>query len=71
MLLQRLRSAEPTVEAAIVYNLVDLAIIAPENAFTDIIKAFSIINRSTNSDDPRFPNNTVSKTSFQSIVSTC
>lgn len=61
MLLQRLRSAEPTVEAAIVYNLVELAIIAPENAFGDIIKAFSFINRSANPDDPRFSNNTVSR----------
>ncbi|TDL24976.1 atypical/PIKK/PI4K protein kinase [Rickenella mellea] len=59
MLLQRLRTAEPTVEAAIAYNLVDLAIIAPENAFVDIIKAFSVINRSANPDDPRFSNNMV------------
>ncbi|KAI5120463.1 hypothetical protein M0805_006483 [Coniferiporia weirii] len=59
MLLQRLRSAEPTVEAAIVYNLVDLAIISPENTFVDIIKAFSGINRSANRDDPRFSSNAV------------
>jgi phosphatidylinositol 4-kinase A len=44
MLLQRLRSAEPTVEAAIAYNLVDLALFA-ENAFNDI-RGFSTINRS-------------------------
>ncbi|KAJ7286212.1 hypothetical protein C8J57DRAFT_1496884 [Mycena rebaudengoi] len=59
MLLQRLRSAEPTVEAAIAYNLVDLALSAPESAFIDIIRVFSIINRSANPDDPRFSNNMV------------
>ncbi|KAJ6490589.1 hypothetical protein C8R47DRAFT_1122870 [Mycena vitilis] len=59
MLLQRLRSAEPTVEAAIAYNLVDLALSAPESAFIDIIRMFSVINRSANPDDPRFSNNMV------------
>lgn len=59
MLLQRLRTAEPTVEAAIAYNLVDLALAAPENAFSDIVRAFSTINRSANPDDPRFSNNMV------------
>ena len=59
MLLQRLRSAEPTVEAAIAYNLVDLALFAPESAFIDIIRVFSTINRSANPDDPRFSNNMV------------
>ncbi|CAA7271519.1 unnamed protein product [Cyclocybe aegerita] len=59
MLLQRLPSAEPTVEAAIAYNLVDLALTAPRTAFTDIIRAFSAINRSANPDDPRFSNNMV------------
>lgn len=59
MLLQRLRSAEPTVEAAIAYNLVDLALSAPESAFVDIIRAFSAINRSANPEDPRFSNNMV------------
>lgn len=59
MLLQRLRIAEPTVEAAIAYNLVDLALTAPEGAFVDIIRSFSVINRSANPDDPRFSNNMV------------
>lgn len=59
MLLQRLRSAEPTVEAAIAYNLVDLALSAPEGSFNDIIRLFSSINRSANRDDPRFSNNMV------------
>lgn len=59
MLLQRLRSAEPTVEAAIAYNLVDLALSAPVASFTDTIRAFSAINRSANPDDPRFSNNMV------------
>ncbi|KAG9226590.1 hypothetical protein CCMSSC00406_0006185 [Pleurotus cornucopiae] len=59
MLLQRIRSAEPTVEAAIAYNLVDLALAAPESSFLDIIRALSSINRSANPDDPRFSNNMV------------
>ncbi len=59
MLLQRLRTAEPTVEAAIAYNLVDLALEAPAGSFTDIIRVFSSINRSANPDDPRFSNNMV------------
>lgn len=59
MLLQRLRSAEPTVEAAIAYNLVDLALAAPEGSFVDIVRAFSSINRSANPEDPRFSNNMV------------
>jgi phosphatidylinositol 4-kinase len=59
MLLQRLRFAEPTVEAAIANNLVDLALAASEGSFRDIIRAFSAINRSANPDDPRFSNNMV------------
>ncbi|KAF8969865.1 hypothetical protein BDZ97DRAFT_1937223 [Flammula alnicola] len=59
MLLQRLPSAEPTVEAAIAYNLVDLALTAPRSSFNDIVRAFSAINRSANPDDPRFSNNMV------------
>ena len=59
MLLQRLRTAEPTVEAAIAYNLVDLALVAPEDAFVDIIRTFSAINRTANPEDPRFSNNMV------------
>ena len=59
MLLQRLPAAEPTVEAAITYNLVDLALVAPQSSFNDIVRAFSAINRSANPDDPRFSNNMV------------
>jgi phosphatidylinositol 4-kinase len=59
MLLQRLRLAEPSVEAAISNNLVDLALAAPESSFIDIIRAFSAINRFANPDDPRFSNNMV------------
>ncbi|KAH7903150.1 hypothetical protein BJ138DRAFT_1120668, partial [Hygrophoropsis aurantiaca] len=61
MLLQRLRTAEPTVEAAIAYNLVDLALSAPESSFSDTIRVFSSINRTANSssDDPRFSSNMV------------
>ncbi|EMD38197.1 hypothetical protein CERSUDRAFT_113350 [Gelatoporia subvermispora B] len=59
MLLQRLRSAEPTVEAAIAYNLVDLALAAPEASFAEVIRAFSGINCSAHLDDPRYSNNMV------------
>lgn len=59
MLLQRLPSAEPTVEAAIAYNLVDLALDAPQPSFQDVICAFSTINRSANPEDQRFSNNMV------------
>jgi len=59
MLLQRLPAAEPTVEAAIAYNLVNLALVAPQGSFNDIVRAFSAINRSANPDDPRFSNNMV------------
>ncbi|PFH54176.1 hypothetical protein AMATHDRAFT_52986 [Amanita thiersii Skay4041] len=59
MLLQRFRYAEPTVEAAIAYNLVDLALVSPTNTFVEIIRQFSTINRSANPDDPRFSNNMV------------
>ncbi|KAI6045569.1 hypothetical protein EDC04DRAFT_2888588 [Pisolithus marmoratus] len=59
MLLQRLRTVEPTLEAALVYNLADLALVAPADAFVEIVKAFSSINRVANSDDPRFSNNMV------------
>jgi len=59
MLLQHLRSAEPTVEAVIAFNLVDLALCAPENTFVDIIRAFSTVNRAANPDDPRLSNNMV------------
>ena len=59
MLLQHLRAAEPTVEAVIAFDLVDLALCAQENAFIDIIRAFSAINRTANPDDPRLSNNMV------------
>ena len=67
MLLQRMRSAEPTVEAAIAYNLVDLALIAPQSSFVDIIRAFSSINRSANLDDTRFSNNMVRRLLYCAI----
>ena len=64
MLLQRFSSADPTMEAAIAYNLVDLGLASPEPVFKDIIRAFSTINRSANPDDPRFSNNMVRATNF-------
>ncbi|KAI0064541.1 hypothetical protein BV25DRAFT_1930940 [Artomyces pyxidatus] len=59
MLVQRLRSAEPYAEAAMAHNLVDLALKAPESSFIDIIRAFSALSLSANSDDPRFSNNMI------------
>ncbi|KAI0046132.1 atypical/PIKK/PI4K protein kinase [Auriscalpium vulgare] len=59
MLVQRLRSVEPYAEAAIAHNLVDLALQAPEASFIDIIRAFSSLSLSANSDDPRFSNNMI------------
>ena len=59
MLLQHTRSAEPIVGAVIAFNLVDLALCAPENPFVDIVRAFSAINRTANPDDPRLSNNVV------------
>ncbi|KAF8759029.1 PI3 PI4-kinase family [Rhizoctonia solani] len=41
----RLPTAHPSVQGAISYNLVDLALAAPQNIFSDIIHVFSQINR--------------------------
>lgn len=68
MLLQRLRTSEPTLEAAIAYNLVDLALVAPEESFMDVARAFSLINRTANLEDPRFSNNMVSSDCFHLYV---
>ncbi|TFY82561.1 hypothetical protein EWM64_g1445, partial [Hericium alpestre] len=59
MLIQRLRAAESTAEAAIAHSLVDLALTALEPSFTDIIRAFSARNLSANPDDPRVSNNMI------------
>lgn len=59
MLLQHLRSAEPTAEAAISANLVDLALAAPKKSFVDITRAFSAANQASNPDDPDYTNNMV------------
>ena len=59
MLLQHIRSTEPTAEAVITFDLVDLALCAPENPFADNIRAFSAINKTANPDDPRLLNNMV------------
>ncbi|KAG1791207.1 26S proteasome subunit RPN7-domain-containing protein [Suillus plorans] len=50
---------KPTHEAAIVYNLVDLALVAPEESYIDVARAFLPINRATNLEDSRFSNNMV------------
>ncbi|KAG1737038.1 hypothetical protein EDB19DRAFT_1910040 [Suillus lakei] len=57
MLLQRLQTSEPTLEAAITYNLVDLALVASEESFIDVARAFLVINCAMNLEDPRFSNN--------------
>ncbi len=59
MLLQRLRSVEASVEAAIAYNLVDLALAAPNRLFEDIIRTFSMANRLTDPSQSTHPNNMV------------
>ena len=59
MLIQRLPVSEPYAEAPIAHNLVDLALRASESSFLDIVKAFSSLSLSMNSDDPRFSNNMV------------
>lgn len=64
ILLQRLHTLKPTHEAAIVYILVDLALVAPEESFIDVARAFSPINRATNLEDSRFSNNMVCRKSY-------
>jgi phosphatidylinositol 4-kinase len=66
MLIQRLRTAEPMVEAAITYHLVNLVLIAPKSAVGDIIRAFSALHRATNRIDPSFSHNTVKISSTKS-----
>lgn len=54
MLLQHIRTAEPSVEAAIAFNLVHLALVAPQDAFVDIVRAFCFINRTSRiGEDPQ------------------
>ncbi|KDQ11709.1 hypothetical protein BOTBODRAFT_147082 [Botryobasidium botryosum FD-172 SS1] len=59
MLLQRLAFAEPAVEAAIAYNLVDLALCAPAAALSDIFKAFNAANGRTPPNENANGNNLV------------
>ncbi|GJJ07619.1 hypothetical protein Clacol_001823 [Clathrus columnatus] len=59
MLLQRLRSRESYLEPVIAQQLVDLALMAPENAFMDITQTFSSLNRSRASGDPSFSGNAI------------
>lgn len=51
MLLQRLRARESTLEVIISQQLVDLALMAPESAFMDIIQTFSSLSRGSSSHD--------------------
>ncbi|KAG1890771.1 hypothetical protein F4604DRAFT_1913561 [Suillus subluteus] len=50
---------EPTIDAEIAYNLVDLALVTPEELFIDVARAFSLINHVTNLEESRFSNNMV------------
>lgn len=59
MLIQRLSSVDPMAEATISHSLVDLALKAPEQSFRDIVRAFSLLSRSTNTEDPRFSHNMI------------
>lgn len=59
MLLQRLQFAEPAVEAAIAYNLVDLALCAPAATLSDIFKAFNVANGRTPPNENANGNNLV------------
>jgi hypothetical protein len=59
MLLQHIRTAEPSVEAAIAFNLVHLALVAPQDAFVDIVRAFCFINRTTRIGEDRQLNDMV------------
>lgn len=59
MLLQYLRHAEASVESAIAWNLVPLALVAPQSAFVDIIRAFCTINRGGKIGEDRSLNNMV------------
>lgn len=52
MLLQRLRKSEPSLEAAIAYNLVDLAIPASAEVVLDIAKSYSYLSMSVMTTDP-------------------
>jgi phosphatidylinositol 4-kinase len=67
MLLQYLRSAEASVENAIAWNLVHLALVAPQSAFVDILRAFCNINRSGKIGEDRSLNNMVSH-SLHSVI---
>lgn len=59
MLLQHIRTAEPSVEAAIAFNLVHLALVAPQGAFVDIVRAFCFINRTSRIGEDRQLNDMV------------
>lgn len=57
MLLQYLRTAEASVESAIAWNLVHLALAAPQSSFVDIIRSFCYINRTGKVGENRTLNN--------------
>jgi hypothetical protein len=57
MLLQHLRTSEPTLEAAIAYNLVDFVLVTSEESFIGVAHACLLISSATNLKDPRFSNN--------------
>ncbi|KAJ9109753.1 hypothetical protein QFC19_001983 [Naganishia cerealis] len=59
MLLQRLRGADPTVERAIITNLIPLVLKANDDLVLEVVQAFTAIYRSSNPEDPRTSSNAV------------
>ncbi|KAK0539233.1 phosphatidylinositol-4- kinase [Tilletia horrida] len=53
MLLQRLRTADPLAEAAILHNLVPLAVSGPKSSFADVIRTFTQVSRTATDEGSR------------------
>ncbi|KAE8220280.1 hypothetical protein CF319_g6168 [Tilletia indica] len=53
MLLQRLRTADPLAEAAILHNLVPLAVSGPKSSFVDVIRTFTQVSRTATDEGSR------------------
>lgn len=68
MLLQYIRTAEASIESAIAWNLVHLALVAPQKAFVDILRAFCFMNRSSKVGEDRTLNNMVRSLSNYSLT---
>ncbi|KAK0552405.1 phosphatidylinositol-4- kinase [Tilletia horrida] len=53
MLLQRLRTADPLAESAILHNLVPLAVHGPRTSFIDVIRTFTQVSRTATDEGGR------------------